>query len=116
MPRPDISFELSWFIAKAVTETAEVAALRGVGSDAHVSLDSSGRVLGLYGHSAREEASDASATDATVSEAASDEKRNVHLPRQKLRQSLLDALESGTVKWGKRLERYEESGVRRRHD
>lgn len=83
--------------------------LRGVGSDAHVSLDSSGRVLGLYGHSAREEASDASATDATVSEAASDEKRNVHLPRQKLRQSLLDALEPGTVKWGKRLERYEES-------
>ena len=83
--------------------------LRGVGSAAHVSLDSSGRVLGLYGHSAREEASDASATDATVSEAASDEKRNVHLPRQKLRQSLLDALEPGTVKWGKRLERYEES-------
>ena len=83
--------------------------LRGVGSDAHVSLDSNGRVLGLYGHSAREEASDASATDATVSEAASDEKRNVHLPRQKLRQSLLDALEPGTVKWGKRLERYEES-------
>ena len=48
----------------------------------------------------------------------SDEKRNVHLPRQKLRQSLLDALEPGVVRWGKRLERYEETedGVTLRFD
>lgn len=99
-------------------------ALRGVGSDAHVSMDANGRVLGEYGHSARrrvggEEDADQGARDGgAVAEAVSDEKRNVHLPRQKLRQSLLDALEPGVVRWGKRLERYEETedGVTLRFD
>jgi 2-polyprenyl-6-methoxyphenol hydroxylase-like FAD-dependent oxidoreductase len=80
--------------------------------------------LGEYGHSARrrvggEEDADQGARDGgAVAEAVSDEKRNVHLPRQKLRQSLLDALEPGVVRWGKRLERYEETedGVTLRFD
>ena len=99
-------------------------ALRGVGSDAHVSMDANGRVLGEYGHSARrraggeEDADDGARDGSAVAEAVSDEKRNVHLPRQKLRQSLLDALEPGVVRWGKRLERYEETedGVTLRFD
>lgn len=94
--------------------------LRGVGSDAHVSLDAGGRVLGAYGHSEREAAKDNAGTSGRdeISEAVSDEKRNVHLPRQKLRQSLLDALEPGVVRWGKRLDRYEETrdGVTLRFD
>ena len=85
--------------------------LRGVGSDAHVSMASDGRVLGLYGHSAREGGTtkeDLGDECGSVSEAMSDEKRNVHLPRQKLRQSLLEALEPECVKWGKRFDAYEE--------
>lgn len=84
--------------------------LRGVGSNSHVSMDSRGRLLGVYGHSERHGSSGReNEGEKGVVEAASDEKRNVHLPRQKLRQSLLDALEPGVVQWGKRLERYEET-------
>jgi len=86
--------------------------LRGVGSDAHVSMASDGRVLGKYGHSARASAAPGGGERArgdgvAAEEAKSDEKRNVHLPRQKLRQSLLDALAPGTVEWGKKFSRYE---------
>jgi 2-polyprenyl-6-methoxyphenol hydroxylase-like FAD-dependent oxidoreductase len=45
---------------------------------------------------------------ASVSEALSDERRNVHLPRQKLRQTLLEALDPEAVVWGKKFDRYEE--------
>ena len=85
--------------------------LRGVGSDAHVSMASDGRVLGLYGHSAREGVTtkeDLGDENGSVSEAMSDEKRNVHLPRQKLRRTLLEALEPECVAWGKRFDAYEE--------
>jgi salicylate hydroxylase len=40
--------------------------------------------------------------------AASDGGRNVHLPRQALRRALLERLAPGTVRWGRRLERYVE--------
>ena len=87
--------------------------LRGVGSDAHVSLASNGRVLGRYGHSERVGASaNVDADDGeqgAVAEAKSDEKRNVHMPRQKLRQSLLEALNPGTVEWNKKFDRYEQA-------
>ena len=78
--------------------------LEGVGSNANVSLAADGRELGRYGHStlrgvARSEGAGA---------ATSDGGRNVHLPRQALRRALLERLAPGTVRWGRRLVRFEE--------
>ena len=67
----------------------------------------SGRVLGYYGRDFTP------STPSSVS-ASSSSRGNLRIPRQDLRQLLLDKLEPGTVVWGSRLVDYEEdeAGVR----
>ena len=81
-------------------------ALEGVGSNANVSLDASGRELGRYGHSTLDRVADEKEGGGAAS---SDGGRNVHLPRQALRRALLARLAPGTAVWGAKLERYEET-------
>ena len=81
-------------------------ALEGVGSNANVSLDASGRELGRYGHSTLDRVAD---EKEGAGAASSDGGRNVHLPRQALRRALLARLAPGTAVWGAKLERYEET-------
>ena len=78
--------------------------LEGVGSNANVSLAADGRELGRYGHSTLRGVAQSEGAGA----ATSDGGRNVHLPRQALRRALLERLAPGTVRWGRRLVRFEE--------
>ena len=96
----------------------------GVGSDANVALDASGRVLGEYGHSVwvargvksentdkldNLEKSEIDGIDVAALKglkgtgkhlpAVSHNLRNVHIPRQSLRKLLVDAIDPDSVKW-----------------
>ena len=75
----------------------------GVTSSMHISLSSSGVVLGKHG-SACASASSSTATGASTGASTRPlHKRNLHLPRQTLRALLLARLQPGTVRWSHRL-------------
>ena len=77
---------------------------RGVFSVAHHSFLPDGTLLGSYGRAVHEKTRVQLGNGKGVGQ-----RRNAHVPRQALRQLLLDALPEGTVAWGKRLARLEEA-------
>ena len=81
---------------------------RGVFSVAHHSFLADGTLLGSYGRAVHE-----TTRDSLGNGKGDAQRRNAHIPRQQLRQSLLDALPSEAVVWGKRLKSLDEhpSGV-----
>ena len=102
------------------------AALRALGAEdlgsecvsgtLHVSFASDGTVLGRYGHDTRcsgaaEPAAEGDGSTSSGRPAAKRRKkskrRNFLIPRQRLRQQLLDLLEPGTVRWGRSFESYD---------
>lgn len=86
-----------------------------------VSFASDGTVLGRYGHDARCETATAAAAGGAGDEGdrspqkkkrkRRSNKGNFLIPRQRLRQELLDLLEPGTVEWGCNFESYEAPGL-----
>ena len=77
---------------------------RGVFSVAHHSFLPDGTLLGSYGRAVHEKTRVQLGDGKGVGQ-----RRNAHVPRQALRQLLLDALPEGTVAWGKRLARLEDA-------
>ena len=79
--------------------------LKGIGSNANISLTADGRELGRYGHSTRICANEKGGVNLAAGEA----RKNMHLPRQALRRVLLERLSPGTVHWGKKFTNYSET-------
>ena len=79
--------------------------LKGIGSNANISLNADGRELGRYGHSTRICANEKGGVNLAAGEA----RKNMHLPRQALRRVLLERLSPGTVHWGKKFTNYSET-------
>ena len=92
---------------------AEELASRCICATLHTSFTSDGTLLGRYGHDARCAAGDG-AGDGGGEQAGGKRKRsrakgrNFLIPRQQLRQELLDRLEPGTVRWGCNFQSYRE--------
>ena len=95
------------------------AALRALGAEhlghgcvsatLHASFASDGTALGRYGHDTRcglQNNSDSSSRGAKRRK-KNQRGRNFLIPRQQLRQELLDLLDPGTVKWGHKFDSYE---------
>lgn len=75
----------------------------------HVSFASDGRILGRYGHKIRQsgDAGDRNAGEhAQATHQKIRKRRNFLVPRQRLRQELLDSLPPSTVRWGCDFESY----------
>ena len=87
---------------------AENLALECVTATLHVSFASDGTPLGRYGYDTRCR-TERPETDSSSPDAKRCRKRdrNFLIPRQQLRQELLDLLEPGTVRWGRKFESYE---------
>ena len=75
----------------------------GVFSIAHHSFLPNGSLIGSYGRAVYEATSEARGNGR-----GDQQRRNAHIPRQKLRGTLLRGLAEGTVHWGSRLQAYEE--------
>lgn len=75
----------------------------GIKSSSHYSFDPAGDVLGCYGRAVYNKTKGKEPSDAGRG------RHNLHIPRQTLREALLAQLLPGTVQWGCKLERYEES-------
>lgn len=99
------------------------AALRALGAESlgrgcvsatlHVSFKSDGKLLGRYGHDTRtgaQKKENADTSPCTKRRKKNKRTRNFLIPRQRLRQELLDLLEPGTVRWGCKFESYEPLG------
>ena len=88
---------------------AESLALDCVTATLHVSFASDGTPLGRYGYDTRCVAEQAE-TDSSSRDSKRRRKRNRNflIARQQLRQELLDLLEPGTVRWGRRFKSYEQ--------
>jgi hypothetical protein len=96
------------------------AALRALGAEhlghdcvsatLHASFASDGTTLGRYGHDTRRRAqqNDSAGSSPDAKRRKKNKRaRNFLIPRQQLRQELLDLLEPGTVKWGHQFDTYE---------
>lgn len=81
----------------------------------HVSFASDGRILGRYGHKTRQQSSGGAGDpdaeeNAQVTQRKKSKRRNFLVPRQRLRQELLDSLPASTVRWGCNFESYSQLG------
>ena len=74
----------------------------GVSSHTHTSYLPDGTVLGRYGRAVHRDTRDVMGNGKGDAQ-----RRNAHVPRQALRESLLAPLAPGTVRWGRALQRYE---------
>ena len=83
----------------------------GIASRSHYSYDAFGQALGVYGSQSRggieAQEEDKEEEDNFRGGAKSQRRHNVHVPRQRLRQMLLERLDPLTVQWNKRLESYQ---------
>ncbi len=77
----------------------------GISSTAHFSISPDGSMLGCYGRALTKDNIDGE--DVTFSTNA-EIRHNIHLPRQRLRALLLNALPPGTVRWGVTVDDFEE--------
>ena len=91
---------------------AEELASRCICATLHTSFTSDGTLLGRYGHDARCAAADGAGDGGEQAggkrKRSRAKGRNFLIPRQQLRQELLDRLEPGTVRWGCNFQSYRE--------
>ena len=78
-------------------------------STSHYSFTPEGQIVGYYGRAFRTELGKSEALPSKSQKKKIANNRNIHIPRQKLRQLLVDALEPGTIRWGCKFEGYEAS-------
>ena len=79
---------------RALGISEESVGTLGVSSLAHVSYDKHGEVLGSYG---------ANLVESQPTEMHHQQKKNFHIPRQKLRHLLLQNVEKASISWGSKL-------------
>lgn len=78
----------------------------GVSSSSHYSFDPAGNVIGCYGRALY---SKTRAWRDGPKQQPGDKRHNIHLPRQRLRRLLLDALpREGIIRWGVKVEGYQD--------
>jgi len=83
----------------------------GLISKSHASYSASGEILGCYGHKKLSTTSFDSDDDITNFgvNIVRRGRHNVHIPRQRLREMLIEKLESNVIQWNKRLIHFEDS-------
>ncbi|CAD7956004.1 unnamed protein product, partial [Amoebophrya sp. A120] len=80
-------------------------------STSHYSFDSAGNILGFYGEafsgSAQQQQQQFLSQEQQGGNGCSDGKRFVHIPRQQLRQRILEQVQPGVIRWGSKLQSFE---------
>jgi len=81
-------------------------------STSHYTFTTEGCILGYYGRAFRPPPTAEELERGWPRSRVASGNHNIHIPRQKLRQTLLDALRPGTVRWGHKFSHFKHGGAK----